>query len=290
MSGQEGSMQMIDVPVGDGVLRTRVMGKGPVLLFVHGALVDGKLWDPVLPHLVDRFTCVIPEMPLGSHTLPLPAHADRSPAGHARRVARLIEALSLRQVTLVGNDSGGAISQLVAADHSENIERLVLTNCDALEVFPPKAFAYLAWLARVPWTLGLVARLMNTFPSLARMPTAYGGLSQQRYDPDLLQQWLRPSLDPAVRADTAGFFLGAQSQVTLEVAERLRSFEGPILLAWGTADPFFKTELAERLVAKWPRARLVKLDARTFVSLDQPRALAALIAEHVVPSRATLTA
>jgi pimeloyl-ACP methyl ester carboxylesterase len=283
-------MQTIDVTVGDGVLRTRVVGRGPALLFVHGALVDGQLWDAVIPHLSERFTCVIPELPMGSHALPLPPQADRSPAGHARRLAELIEALSLRQVTLVGNDSGGVICQLVAADHSENVQGLILTNCDAFEVFPPRAFLYLAWLARRPWAMSLLVRLMNAVPSLARLPTAYGGLSQRRLDGELLRSWLRPGLDPAVRADISGFFSGIDTRVTLEVAERLRTFTGPVLLAWGTADPFFPISLAERLMVRMPQARLVKLDAATYVPLDQPQALAAAILAHAAPLRATLTA
>jgi pimeloyl-ACP methyl ester carboxylesterase len=283
-------MQTIDVSVGDGVLRTRRVGHGPVLLLVHGALVDGQLWDAVLPHLSERFTCVIPEMPMGSHTLPLPPHADRSPAGHARRLAQLIEALSLRQVTLVGNDSGGAICQLVAADHPEHIQGLILTNCDALEVFPPRAFAYLTWLAHRPWAMAGLVHLLNAVPALARLPTAYGSLSLRRYDSELLRSWLRPGLDLAIRSDIAGFLVDVQPRVTLEVAERLRGFGGSVLLVWGTADPFFTVELAERLAAKLPRARLVKLDSRTYVPLDQPRALAQAILEHTAPIRATLTA
>ena len=65
-------MQTIDVTAGDGVLRTRVVGSGPVLVFVHGALVDGRLWDSVVSRLSSRFTCVVPDLQLGSHTLPLP--------------------------------------------------------------------------------------------------------------------------------------------------------------------------------------------------------------------------
>jgi pimeloyl-ACP methyl ester carboxylesterase len=124
-----------DIQVGDGTLRTRIVGEGPAVVFVHGALVDGRLWEGVTERLAGRFQCVVRDLPLGSHAVPLPPEADRSVAGHARRIARLLEVLDLRDVTLVGNDTGGAICQLVAVNHPERLGRLVLTNSDPLEVF-----------------------------------------------------------------------------------------------------------------------------------------------------------
>src|SRR5688500_7616159 len=138
-------MDTREIDVGDGRIRTRITGSGPAILFVHGALVNGRLWGGVVERLRDRFTCVVPDLPLGSHALPLPPGADRTPAGQARRIARLLEVLDLRDVTIVGNDTGGALVQLVAAEHASRLGRVVLTNCDALEVFPPAAYAYLGW-------------------------------------------------------------------------------------------------------------------------------------------------
>lgn len=271
-------MKRIDITTGDGTLRTRIVGQGPPIVFVHGALVDGSLWDTVVAGLSDRFTCVVPEMPLGSHTVPLPAGADRSPRGHAERVARLIAHLDRGPVTLVGNDSGGAIAQLVAAHHPDRVAGLVLTNCDALDVFPPPAFAYLGWLARAPRLMALVARLLYTLPVLARTPTAYGWLSATRIDGAQLRAWLAPGLNPEIRRDVAGFFAEASGAVTLAAAERLRGFPGPIRLVWGRDDPFFTRDLAERLAATLPTAELAYVDARCYVPLDQPAALAAAVA------------
>lgn len=268
-----------DIDTGDGTLRTRIVGRGPALLFVHGALVDGTLWDAVVARLADRFTCVVPDLPLGSHHVALPAGADRTPAGHAARLARLLDALDLRDVTVVGNDSGGAVAQLLCADHADRVGRLVLTNCDALEVFPPAAFAYLGWLAHSPRLLAILARALNAWPALGRFPLAYGRLADAIPD-DLLRGWLAPSLDAAVRADVAGFFLAARPEVTLAAADRLRGFRRPVLLAWGARDPFFRVDLAERLAARLPDARLERFDARCYVALDRPAELAAAIARH----------
>lgn len=275
-----------DLFVGDGTVRTRIVGSGPPVVLVHGALVDGRLWDALVERLRDRFTCVVPDLPLGSHVLPLPDDADRTPAGHAARVARLLEALDLRDVTLVGNDSGGAICQLVAAHHPDRLARLVLTNCDALEVFPPAAYAYLGWLARSATAMTALARLLNAVPALARLPNAYGWLSRRPLDRELVRGWLRPLLAPAVRRDVAGFFRSGGPAVTLAAAEALRGFDRPVLLAWGEADPFFRIGLAERLLAHLRHGRLERLDAACYVPIDQPDALAGHVAAFASERRA----
>src|SRR4051794_2547334 len=94
-------------------------GDPAAVVLLHGLLVGPELWDGVVERLGRR--CVVPVMPLGCHAPPLPDGAARTPAGVAAMVAELIAHLDLRDVTLVGNDSGGAIAQLVAADHGERI-------------------------------------------------------------------------------------------------------------------------------------------------------------------------
>ena len=189
----------------------------------------------------------------------------------------LLEALDLEDVTIVGNDSGGVISQILAADHGERVRRLLLTNCDALDVFPPTAYAYLPFCGARPWLMGVLARAMNALPLLARLPNGYGWLSLRGYDEETLGSWLRPSLRPEIRADLAGFCRTAGVDVTLAVAERLPSFPGEVRFAWGTKDPFFPISLAERLAARLPRAKIERFDASTYVSLDEPEALATCI-------------
>lgn len=278
-----------DVEVGDGVLRTRVSGAGRPLLFVHGALADGGLWDGVVRRLEARYTCVVPDLPLGSHRVPLRTEADRTPAGHAARLQSLIAALGLDEVTVVANDSGGAITQVLCAERPARVARVVLTNCDALEVFPPRAYAYLGWLSHSPAAMAVLARLLYTVPALARLPNAYGWLADE-IPPELLARWLAPSLDGAIRTDLAGFFRAVRPEVTLAAAEALRTFDRPVLLAWGTRDPFFRIELAERLAAVLPDARIERFDARCYVPLDQPEALAAAIDRFAAPLVARATA
>ena len=115
--------------LGGGVIRYRDEGDGPVLLFVHGVLANGTLWRDVVGRLSRRFRCIVPDLPLGGHSVPMESGADLTLPGVARMVADLMEMLDLRDVTLVGNDTGGAICQVVISEHPERVGRLVLTNC-----------------------------------------------------------------------------------------------------------------------------------------------------------------
>ena len=124
--GQEKQVQLPQ-----GTIDYRERGTGEPIVFVHGALVNADLWRKVVPALAKDFHCIAPDLPLGSHTRPLPADADLSPNGAAKLIADFIESLGLDNVTLVGNDTGGALCQLVVTRHPQRIGRLVLTNCDA---------------------------------------------------------------------------------------------------------------------------------------------------------------
>src|SRR5215216_1475261 len=132
MSREAGVQQ---VKLSQGAIQYRESGSGPTIVFMHGLLVNGTLWRDVVPELEDRFRCVVPELPLGSHRVPLDPSADLSPPGLASIVDEFMAALDLSDVTLVGNDTGGAISQIVAANHPQRLARLVLTPCDMYDYF-----------------------------------------------------------------------------------------------------------------------------------------------------------
>jgi len=269
-------MNRIDLAAGP--IEYQDVGSGPVVVFVHGLFADGALWREVVPLLPAR-RCIVPTWPLGSHRLAMRPGADLSPPGVAALVADFLAALDLRDVTLVGNDSGGAVCQLVAARYPERIGRLVLTNCDAFELFPPPAFAYLTWAPRIPGLMTALAKLLHGVPRLRRLPLAWGALTVTPIAEDLLDAWSAPGArDPAIRRDAAAFMRGADPRLTIEAAEALGRFARPVRLVWGARDRFFPVALAERLAAAIPGARLDVVDgAATFLPLDRPDALAAAI-------------
>jgi len=272
----------MEVRLSQGTIRYRESGTGEPLVFLHGLLVNGRLWERAAELLAPDFRCIVPDLPLGSHLTAMNPDADLSPPGVARLVAEFLEALELEGVTLVGNDSGGAISQLVVTNYPERVDRLVLTNCDAYDNFPPKLFSYFKPAARIPGALALMSQSMRIKP-LRRTPIAFGQLTKSRIDDELLEDWLRPGLEnPEVREDTRKFILGISPDQTMEAARKLESFERPTLFAWAPEDRWFKVEHAVRLASSMPDARVERIpDSKTFVSIDQPERLAELIRAFV---------
>ncbi len=271
--------RQVELP--QGPIRYREQGSGPPLVFVHGLLADGRLWRKVVPLLVPGFRCIVPDWPLGSHDLPMNPGADLSPTGVARIIADFLAALDLEQVTLVGNDSGGALCQIAAANHPERIARLILTPCDALEVFPPPAFAYLRRVALLPGLPVLVGKLMHRSDRLRRLDRAYGGLTRTPLPDQLTRDWMRPmATSPAIRRDLRAFLRGMSPDLTMAAARQLAARPVPMLLVWAADDAHFTPALGERLAAAIPGARREVVDgAGAFLPEDQPERLAWLIAE-----------
>ena len=266
------------VQLDHGTIAYRDLGAGEPIVFVHGLLVDGRLWAGVAEGLASGFRCLVPDWPMGSHRTAMDPDADLSPPGMAATIVAFMDALGIERATVVGNDSGGAISQIVAADHPERVERLVLTNCDTFEHFPPFPFSLMPPIARLPGGMTALSAPFRIGP-IAR--GTYGMLAKRPIAPDLVADWLAPSLgDPGVKRDVRKFTAGAHKRYTIEAAEKLRGYERPVRFAWAPEDRFFKLSHAERLAAIVPDARIELVDdAKTFVPLDRPERVAELIGE-----------
>jgi pimeloyl-ACP methyl ester carboxylesterase len=273
---------MNDIELTPGTIRYRDTGSGPPIVFIHGLLVDGTLWRKVVPRLEGRFRCIVPDLPLGSHTIAMKPDADLSPPALARTIGELLEKLDLRDVTLVANDTGGALTQILLAsgERTDRIARVVLTPCDAFDNFLPPMFRPLQWLARVPGAVNGVIQTLRA-PALRRLPLAFGWLTKRRVPNDVTAGWLRPcQTDRGVRKDTAKVLAGVDSRFTNEAAEKLPGFERPVLIAWAPEDRFFPLEHARRLAELFPDARIEEVpDSYTFVPEDQPELVARLVGE-----------
>ena len=274
----------IDVPGGAVEVR-HTGGDAPAVIFVHGAIVDGRLWDRVWPAVAAAgYRCVMPNLPLGAHRIPLAPGADLTPTGQADRIAALIEALRIGPAVVVGNDTGGALSQILTARYPEAVDRLILTSSDAFEHFPPKMFKALPLIARSPRALRLSLKLLGS-RQLRNTPLGFGLISKRPLPGELFDQWLRGIDDPGVLRDLAGFAVAIRPQLTIDAAEGLRAFPRPVLLAWSAEDPLFPYSDAIRLAGMLQDARLEPIaDSYCFSMLDQPEALAGAITRFLGPA------
>lgn len=271
-------MPTIDLP--QGRLNYRTAGPTdstrPPVVFLHGLLVNGELWTPTAELLAAQgIRSYAPDLPMGAHPTPLEPDADLSPRGIVRLVLDFLDALDLSDVTLVGNDTGGAICQFLIDTDPSRIGRLVLINCDAFDKFPPAPFGLLVKAASRPGRLRMLMGPMRS--TWARHSVlGFGPLVSTPLDADMTRRWITPILnDKAIRRDTARFMRGIKPDDLADVSTRLDQFGKPVLLLWGAADRFFKIEFARRLAETFPDASLVEVaGGRTFLPLDDPQRVA----------------
>ena len=254
-------------------------GDTPVVMCVHGALVDGRIWDGVATRLAGRATLLLPDLPLGAHRAAVPDRSRLTPPDLAGAIVDVLDGLGgTAPAVVVGNDSGGALTQVAVATHPDRFAGLVLTSCDAFEHFPPPLLRPLPWLVRVPGVTRAIARLLS-LPALFSRPGPLILLVTRPVDAALGRSWLEPVLtDDGVRDDLTTFVLSMDKRHTLRAAERLADWARPAVVAWSRRDRFFPPQDGERLAATLPDAELVWVeDALTFSMLDQPDAVAAAV-------------
>ena len=276
---------MSTIELDAGTIQYEAIGPedGRPVVFVHGYLMGGQVWRQVSQRLAGLgLWCIAPTWPLGAHPQPLRLGADRSITGVAGIVADFLATLDLEDVVVVGNDSGGVVSQLVAVHYPERVGGLVLTSCDAFEHFPPPVLNPVLMAAKFKPSFRLAIQAMRV-PVVRKR--AFGALAHSDID-HLARTWVRPALAcPAVVEDLRQLTLSFRTEVTTGVAARLPEFDKPALIAWSADDLFFEAGDGERLAATLPNARLeVIKDARTFSMVDQPDRLAELISTFALRS------
>jgi pimeloyl-ACP methyl ester carboxylesterase len=257
-------------------------GDGPVVVLLHGLLMDASLWDAVITDLGSDYRCVAPTLPLGAHSHPVRADADLSLRGIARLTAELIEHLDLRDVTLVGNDTGGALVQLLLCEDTSRIGKVVLASCDAFDNFPPgltgKALVSSGKLP--PALFGLFMQQMRVKP-VRRLPMTFGWLTKR--GDSATARWMRPILrQPQIRRDTVRVLraISGDRALLVEAAKCLPTFDRPALVVWAQHDRVMPPEHGRRLADLLPKAKLVEVpDSYTLLPLDQPEAFAKAIRE-----------
>ncbi|WP_254763405.1 alpha/beta fold hydrolase [Natrinema marinum] len=269
-----------EVELSQGTIQYSDIGEGEPIVFVHGALVNGNLWRNVAGPLSRERRCLVPTLPLGGHEVAMHPDADLTPPDVAALLSEFIDALGLERVTLIGNDSGGAFCQVFLAEYPERVERLILTNCDAFDSFPPLLARPFVWGARVPGFTTLLARTLGS--KIARRLT-FKLFAKHSISPNILAGYLDSlCTDPAIRRDLRKALLGASPQYTNAAAQTFSSFDRPVLVVWGFDDPIFPFKDAERLVECFPNARLERIeDSHLLVPEDQPERLVERIAEFL---------
>jgi pimeloyl-ACP methyl ester carboxylesterase len=272
-----------------GPLAWQSSGQGPALVFFAGALANHELWRDVITALQDRYRCVTVDLPLGGHPWPLRAGADRSAVSLAGLLPDCLELLDVDDATVVVNDTAGGLLLLsLATGHPAlaRAGRLVLTNCESYEHFPPEALKKASAVSRslpglARGSMRLQLWLWSRVPAARRK--GLSGVAATELDAARARSLFGPALrDRRVAGDLVAAMAGFRPQLLLDAAWEIPHFDRPVLLVWGQECRFFPPEHAQRLAADFPRATLVSVPgARTWVAIDNPAAVADAIAGFV---------
>jgi pimeloyl-ACP methyl ester carboxylesterase len=264
-------------------------GDGPVLVFLHGLTINGTVWRHVVADLRGDYRCVVPTWPLGGHRKPMRTGADLSLRGLALLIDEFLEKLGLTDVTLVLNDWGGG-QLLLSEGRADRVGRLVLSACEAFDNYPPGLpGAAIGIACKIPGGLNATMNLLR-FKAFQRAPGAWGWMSKRAVPSEIMDSWFRPArTDPQIRRDLVKYVKSVPPKdVLLDLADRMKSFDRPVLVVWAPEDKLMPREHGRRLVDLFPDARLVEIeDSYTLIPEDQPAAFAKVMREFVPTAHRT---
>jgi len=253
-------------------------GHGPAALFVHGYPLNGYQWRGALERLHKHRTCITPDMMSLGYT-EVPAGQPITPHVQVEMLAALLEKLRIRDVDLVGNDSGGLVSQLFLAKYPQRVRSLLLTNCDVDENNPPAGVLPLIALAKdgVFAEKALAPQLADK--TLARSSRGIGRVFSypERLQDETIEMYLRPLVASPLRMSQLNeFFVALGSNDLVAIREDLKQWKGPARMVWGLKDALFGVQWAEWLDKTLPGSRGVRRleEANLFFPEEMPEVIA----------------
>jgi pimeloyl-ACP methyl ester carboxylesterase len=258
-------------------------GSGPVALFVHGVLMNKYLWRKQIAALSDVRRCVAVDL-LAHGDTEIDPGQDASVTANANMLREMLDALQIDKVDVIGNDSGGGISQIFAALNPDRVRSLTLTDCDCHDNWPPDAFKPFVEMTKA-------GGLKDTLTAMLADKSIYrsqGALGPGYEHPDKvtdddIEVYLRPFLRTEQRTrDLERFVVAFDNKHTLAIESKLRALRAPTLIVWGTDDAYFPIKWAHWLAEAIPGAKKpIELDgARLFFPEERPDALNKLLRAH----------
>jgi pimeloyl-ACP methyl ester carboxylesterase len=247
--------KMIDT--GFGRIATYEMGSGPAALFVHGYPLSAYHWRHQLTALADVRRCIAVDLLGLGYSEPAPG-VTVDYREQAKMLLELADVLGLDAFDLVGNDSGGSISQIVAVSAPERIRTLTLTNCEVAENNPPAALVPIIEIARQGQMPAMFESIVHdVVAARAALATSFAK-PETSITPERLAYEITPLLSSETRRRFANEYLTALSpEVTLEIVPALQRFERPVLVVWADGDPFMPVASARWLEAHVPGVQQV---------------------------------
>jgi pimeloyl-ACP methyl ester carboxylesterase len=260
------------------------VGSGPVALFVHGVLMNKYLWRNQIAAVSDIRRCIAVDL-LAHGDTEIDPEQDVSVTANANMLREFIDALEIDKVDVVGNDSGGGVSQIFAALNPDRVRTLTLTDCDCQDNWPPEAFKPFVEMTKAGGlkdTLNAMLSDKTIYRSQAALGPAYE--YPDKVTDETIETYLKPFLrDDRRTMDLQRFVTAFDNVHTLAVESKLRALKAPTLIVWGTDDVYFPKKWAHWLAEAIPGAKPpVELEgARLFFIEERAEAFNELLRGHL---------
>lgn len=254
--------------VGEGEAAYRRVGEGPDVLFVHGWPVSGATFRTLLPHLVDHVTCHVIDFP-GAGSSRFGPDTRLSIAQHIETVRRVVDLLELKELSVVGHDSGGMIARHAVAGDSR-LRSMGLVNTEQPQGLSWRFKMFLA-IRNMPAIRAAFSWIVGS-PLIRRNPFVLGDafVDSALLDGEFDEFFLKPIHDDPSRCDAAIRLLQTFDTSFVEALGDLhRRIDVPVQLVWGKEDPFFPLPWAEEMVNTFSDAKLTVIPGAGLFSHEE---------------------
>ncbi len=251
-------------------------GKGEPLLLIHGITTYSFIWQDVIPHLQGSFDVIAIDL-LGCGDSDKPTNTDYSLKAQAELIKDFLEALGLDRVHLVCHDIGGGIGQVLSVKYPERLKTLTLINTVGYDYWPVQPIKSL----RIPFFRQMAMAVMDL--GLFRAVIKRAIYHKERLTDELMEQFLRPLRTKEGRQGFLHLAKCLNNRDLLEIEEKLKDLEIPVLIIRGDRDVYLSPRISERLKEdiKGSVFRLFK-HAGHFVQIDEPLELASTIKDFIL--------
>jgi len=273
------------IDVGNGEVAYRRIGSGPDVLFVHGWPVSGATFRRLIPHLAPHATCHLIDLP-GAGSSRFDDTTPLSIDGHITAVRRVIDALGVRHLAVVGHDSGGLMARYAVVG-DERVRALGLIDTEPSNAISLKFRLFLA--GRHLPGFGSALGWLAGKPALRRSPLVLGDAFVDRslLDGEFDEFFLRPlHNNPSYRRAATRLLKSFDYGLIHGLDDIHRRLTMPVQLVWGEQDRFFPVGLVEPMVSGFPDARLAIIPgAGLFAHEERPRQVAEALLPLIVGQR-----
>ncbi|MEQ9495424.1 MAG: alpha/beta hydrolase [Deltaproteobacteria bacterium] len=239
------------VDAGHARLAYRRTGQGPDVVFVHGWPLDGRTWTPLVKRLADDYTCHVFDLP-GAGATEYDDPRDVNLSRHADALLAAFDALGLDDYALVGQDSGGLVSRLVAARRPEQVRAMVFGNTEIPGHVPWMLAVYFS-LAFVPGGRRLMGTLVKS-KAFRRSVLGFGGcFTDPAYvDGEFFARVVEPLMDPERNRGAFELIQHFDKNDMKSLRRTHRQLKAPVRLVWGADDPWFPLAGARGMLDQLP--------------------------------------